>query len=175
MRNIDFRSLLNLKLFRNLFALYLHHMQEKGSKVIKEEWQYVACIVRFLINVTSQYHYSFQNCRNLLSIGLKKTFENVVTLLSLHQVKVEHMKQILSYFKEENTSHVGYLYFVRLLMKFLYQTSAINPFLPNVLNLHPLKTPKKQRFLGVFRRYKMGTLSRNGLNHPVISSVYICC
>ena len=27
----------------------------------------------------------------------------------------------------------------------------------------PLKTPENQRFFGVFRRYKMGTLARNGL------------
>ena len=31
----DFRKLLNLKLFRNLFALYLHQTLEKGSKIIK--------------------------------------------------------------------------------------------------------------------------------------------
>ena len=38
-----------------------------------------------------------------------------------------------------------------------------NPFLANVPILYPLKTPENQRFSGVFRGYKMGTLARNGL------------
>ena len=42
--------------------------------------------------------------------------------------------------------------------------NAFNPFLANVPILYPLKTPENQRFSGVFRGYKMGTLARNGLN-----------
>ena len=38
-----------------------------------------------------------------------------------------------------------------------------NPFLANVPILYPLKTPENQRFSGVFRGYKIGTLARNGL------------
>ena len=40
----------------------------------------------------------------------------------------------------------------------------INPFLANVYILYPLKTPENQRFSGVFRGYKIGTLTRNGLS-----------
>ena len=36
---------------------------------------------------------------------------------------------------------------------------GINPFLANVPILYPLKTPENQRFSGVFRAYKMGTLA----------------
>ena len=39
----------------------------------------------------------------------------------------------------------------------------LNPFLANVPILYPLKTPENQRFSGVFRWYKMGTLVRIGL------------
>ena len=39
-----------------------------------------------------------------------------------------------------------------------------NPFLANVPILYPLKTPENQRFSGVFRRSKKGTLARNGLS-----------
>ena len=42
-------------------------------------------------------------------------------------------------------------------------TPLLNPFLANVSILYPLKTPENQRFSGVFRGYKMGTLARNGL------------
>ena len=41
-------------------------------------------------------------------------------------------------------------------------TSHLNPFLPNVPILHPLKTPENLSFSGVFRGYKIGTLARNG-------------
>ena len=40
----------------------------------------------------------------------------------------------------------------------------LNPFLANVHILYPLKTPENQRFSGVFRGYKMGTLAGNELN-----------
>ena len=47
----------------------------------------------------------------------------------------------------------------------------INPFLANVLILYPLKISENQRFSDVFRRYKMGTLVRNGLrNNSLVSS-----
>lgn len=39
----------------------------------------------------------------------------------------------------------------------------VNLFLANVLILFTLKPPKNQRFSKVFRRYKMGTLPKNGL------------
>ena len=38
---------------------------------------------------------------------------------------------------------------------------SINPFMANIPFLYPLK---KQRFLTVFRGYKMGILARNGLS-----------
>ena len=41
--------------------------------------------------------------------------------------------------------------------------SIFNPFLVNVPNLHPLKTPENQRLSGVFRGSETGALSRNGL------------
>ena len=40
---------------------------------------------------------------------------------------------------------------------------VINPFLANIPILYPLKTSESQRFSGVFKRYKMGTLARIGL------------
>ena len=43
----------------------------------------------------------------------------------------------------------------------------LNLFLANVPILYPLKTPENQRFSGVFRGYKMGTLTRNGLNNLI--------
>ena len=39
----------------------------------------------------------------------------------------------------------------------------VNPFPAKIPILHPLKTPENQRFSGVFRGYKMGTLAGNGL------------
>ena len=44
------------------------------------------------------------------------------------------------------------------------QTSRNNRFLRNVSILLPLKASENQMFLGVFRRYKMRTLARNGLH-----------
>ena len=43
--------------------------------------------------------------------------------------------------------------------------NGLNPFLANVPILHPLKTPEKLTFSGVFRGFKMGTLARNELMH----------
>ena len=40
----------------------------------------------------------------------------------------------------------------------------LNPFLANVPILYSLKTLGDQRFSGVFRRYKIGTLARNELS-----------
>ena len=40
-----------------------------------------------------------------------------------------------------------------------------NPFVAKVVILYSLKTPENQRFSGVFRKYKMGTLVRNGSGH----------
>ena len=41
--------------------------------------------------------------------------------------------------------------------------SQFNLSLANVPILYPLKTPENPWFSGVFRRYKMRTLARNGL------------
>ena len=41
--------------------------------------------------------------------------------------------------------------------------NGINTFLASVLIFYLLKTPENQRFSGVFRGYKLGTLARNGL------------
>ena len=46
-------------------------------------------------------------------------------------------------------------------------TYWLNPFLANVPISQPLKTPENLWFSGIFRVYKMGTLSRNGLNQPL--------
>ena len=43
----------------------------------------------------------------------------------------------------------------------------VNPFLASVPILQPPKTPKNLRFFGIFRRYKMGTLTRNGLTTDI--------
>ena len=40
----------------------------------------------------------------------------------------------------------------------------IKPFLANVPSLYPLKIPENLWSSGVFRGYKTGTLTRNGLN-----------
>ena len=41
--------------------------------------------------------------------------------------------------------------------------AVLNPFLANIPILYPLKTPENLWFSGVFRRYEMGTLAKNGL------------
>ena len=49
-------------------------------------------------------------------------------------------------------------------IKWLKAISTFNPLLANVPILYPLKTPKNQKFSGVFRGgYKMAKLARNGL------------
>ena len=48
----------------------------------------------------------------------------------------------------------------------------VNPFLAKVLIIYPLKTPESDSFPAVFRGYKIGTLSRNGLRaatHVIIN------
>ena len=55
--------------------------------------------------------------------------------------------------------------FFHLLTNDHFQGDFLNPFLNNVPILYPLKTPENQRFSGVFRGYKMGTLARNGLTN----------
>ena len=45
----------------------------------------------------------------------------------------------------------------------MYGAEVINPLLAKVPILWPLKTPENNWILGVFRGYKTGTLSRNGL------------
>ena len=51
-----------------------------------------------------------------------------------------------------------------LYSKFLRYVVEINPFLANIPILYSLKTPENQSFSGVFRGYKMGTLTENRLN-----------
>ena len=43
--------------------------------------------------------------------------------------------------------------------------SPFNSFLANVPILYPLKTPEALGFSGVFRRHKMRSLAKSGLNH----------
>ena len=59
-------------------------------------------------------------------------------------------------------------HFVELTLKGL-----IKSFLANVPILYPLKMPQSQRFLGVFRGQKMGTLARNGLKIRLHSEDFI--
>ena len=47
--------------------------------------------------------------------------------------------------------------------EFFSKVIFLHPFLANVPTLYPHTTPENQRFSGVFRGYKMGTLARNGL------------
>ena len=56
------------------------------------------------------------------------------------------------------TENIGVLTF-----KWIFGIALLNSFLANVPILYPLKTSENQRFSGGFRRYKMGTLARNGL------------
>ena len=53
--------------------------------------------------------------------------------------------------------------FLNTLIQIFISSTVLKPFLANVFVLHPLKAPENQRFSGVFRRYKMGALVRNGL------------
>ena len=59
--------------------------------------------------------------------------------------------------------------FVRLLASLLTHfisinsLNIINSFLINVPIFYPLKTPENPWFSGVYRRYRMGTLAKNGL------------
>ena len=59
-------------------------------------------------------------------------------------------------FHLENLRSLGYF---RAILKVGY----LNPFLANVLILHPLKTRENQRLTGVYKWYKMETLVKNGL------------
>ena len=51
--------------------------------------------------------------------------------------------------------------------------TLVNPFPVNVSILYPLKTPENFRVFGVFRGYKMGKLTRNGLILNKASCLYI--
>ena len=46
-----------------------------------------------------------------------------------------------------------------------HQGRLLTHFWPMFPFYTPLKTPENQRFSGVFRGYKMGTLARNGLKN----------
>ena len=45
----------------------------------------------------------------------------------------------------------------------------LDPFSTNVPLLYPLKTSVNQRFSGVFRSYRSGTLVENGLRYKLIT------
>lgn len=52
-------------------------------------------------------------------------------------------------------------------LRLYFSAVSINPFLANAIVLYPLKTSENERFLrrkvfGVFKGYKMGTLTRTG-------------
>ena len=47
-------------------------------------------------------------------------------------------------------------------LRLYFSAVSINPFLANAIVLYPLKTSENERFFGVFRGYKMGTLTRTG-------------
>ena len=61
---------------------------------------------------------------------------------------------------------------MRLLITGLNKSShtyqIVSTYLPNVPILFPLKTPENQRFSGVLRRFKIGTLARNGLRKVLL-------
>ena len=50
------------------------------------------------------------------------------------------------------------------------QIEMFNQILANFPILYPLKTLENQRFSGVFREYKMETLTKNGLNEVFMLS-----
>ena len=50
---------------------------------------------------------------------------------------------------------------------------VFKPFLADVPILYSLKTPENQKVSNVFRVYKIGILSRNGLTHSVPIFSYI--
>ena len=53
--------------------------------------------------------------------------------------------------------------------------TILNSFLANVPILYSLKTPENQRFSGVFRGYKTGTLVRNRLKYIYIYNYKFDC
>ena len=80
--------------------------------------------------------------------------ENNLKLQYCVILKLE-LETFLNYFKNRNLRNQK----VRKFKK----SGQTNPFLANVPILYPLKTPEKQRFSNVFKRYKLGTLARYGL------------
>ena len=52
---------------------------------------------------------------------------------------------------------------------------VVNLFLADVPFLYPLKIPENLWFSGVFRGYKMGALTRNGLTTKIWSQSAGCC
>ena len=49
-----------------------------------------------------------------------------------------------------------------------HELFSLNPFMANVPILYPLKHQKAFGFLGVFWRYEMGALARNGFKKSVL-------
>ena len=75
--------------------------------------------------------------------------------------------KIQIYFHMIMISQSPKLYFQQLFIQNLldckFLSQQINPFLANVPFLYLLETPENLWFCVVFREYKMGTLTRNGL------------
>ena len=75
-------------------------------------------------------------------------FCNSITQFSFHYSDLPLIKEIC---------------FTTLLIWDMTDKISLNPFLPNVPILYPLKIPENLWFSGVFRGCKMGPLARNGL------------
>ena len=99
------------------------------------------------------------------------TFSNLLTVTQISKYLNANLPKIQHFWELHNSPRNppkinktifpcrGIKFFKILLAK---MQSLINPFLVNVLILYPLQMPEKQ---SVFREYKMGTLTRNGLTY----------
>ena len=74
------------------------------------------------------------------------------------------MGEIVTAFANEELNHFLGFNFTQSRLLMLNSRFLFNPFLANAPILYPLQTPENQRFSGVFRGYKIGTLARNVLN-----------
>ena len=53
------------------------------------------------------------------------------------------------------------------------EKNIVDPFLVNVPIVYRLKTPQKQSFFDVFRRYKIETLAKNGILKQLLRNMSI--
>ena len=86
-------------------------------------------------------------------------YENKRPLQSRNHQMFYHW--LISVYRRCYSSHVGTFCLSCLVLKYL--SALFNPFLANTPILYSLKTPKNQRFSGIFRGHKMKILARNGL------------